>query len=175
MISRKNVDDRSVRAYDRLFQPTNSRSKKKFWRIFWPNKLIKITFDRISTAKIGQNQDFDQHNQAFKFLKTLLGSFWPMIFWLKSIRNPNCDSDQDWGLALKALEEDDSGLDEEDVAMFTRKFKKLFKKAKENYKKKNFSKARNSDWEQFSGCLKCGKHDHIVKNCPLLKGEHEQK
>jgi len=43
------------------------------------------------------------------------------------------------------LEEDDSGLDEEDVAMFTRKFKKLFKKAKENYKKKNFSKARNSD------------------------------
>jgi len=53
--------------------------------------------------------------------------------------------------------------------MFTRKFKKFFKKAKENSKKKNFSKAKSSDREQFSGCFKCGKHDHIVKNCPLLK------
>jgi hypothetical protein len=81
---------------------------------------------------------------------------------------------RDRGLALKALEEEDSDLDEEVMAMFTRKFKKLFKKAKENAKRKNFSKARNSEREQFTGCFRCGKHDHIVKNCPLLKEEQEQ-
>ena len=57
--------------------------------------------------------------------------------------------------------------------MITRKFKKFFKKAKENSKKKIFSRSRNNDREQFSGCFKCGKHDHIMKNCPLLKEEQE--
>jgi len=69
------------------------------------------------------------------------------------------------------LKEDGSDLDEEEMAMITRKFKKFFKKAKKNTKKKNFSKPRNNDREQFSGCFKCGKHDHIVKKCPLLKEE----
>ena len=32
----------------------------------------------------------------------------------------------------------------------------------------------NNDREQFIGCFKCGKHDHIVKNCSLLKEEYEQ-
>jgi len=50
--------------------------------------------------------------------------------------------------------------------MITHKFK-FFKKAKENSKKKNFSKFRNSDREQFSGCFKCGKLDHIVKKLPI--------
>jgi len=63
--------------------------------------------------------------------------------------------------------------DEEEMAMITRKFKKLFKKAKENLKRKNLNKSRNSNREQFTGCFKCGKHDHIVKNCPL-KEEQEQ-
>ena len=53
--------------------------------------------------------------------------------------------------------------------MFARKFKKFFKKAKENSKKKNFSKAKNSDREQFFGCFKCGKHDHIVKKLPTTE------
>jgi len=59
------------------------------------------------------------------------------------------------------------------MAMITRRFKKFFKKARENSKKKNTSKPRSSDREQFTGCFKCGKHDHIVKNCPLLKEEQE--
>ena len=42
-----------------------------------------------------------------------------------------------------------------------------------NSKKKNFSKFMNNDREQFIGCFKCGKHDHIVKNCSLLKKEQE--
>jgi len=81
------------------------------------------------------------------------------------------DTERDRGLALKALEEDGSDLDEEKMAMIIRKFKKFFKKAKENSKKKNFSKPRNTEREQFTECFKCGKHDYIVMNCPLLKEE----
>ena len=84
------------------------------------------------------------------------------------------ESKGDRGLALKALEEDGLDLDEEVMTMITHKFKKFFKKAKENSNKKNFSKPKITDWEQFSGCFKCGKHDHIVKNYPLLKEEQEQ-
>jgi len=75
------------------------------------------------------------------------------------------------GIALKVMEEDSLDFDEEEITMITQKFKKFFKKAKENTKKKNFSKAKNKDQEQFSGCCKCGKLEHIVENCPLLKEE----
>ena len=37
---------------------------------------------------------------------------------------------KDRGLALKIMEEDSSDLDEEDMAMFSRKFKKFVKKTK---------------------------------------------
>ena len=70
------------------------------------------------------------------------------------------------------MEADSSDLDVEEMAMITCKFKKFFK-AKENSKKKNFSKLKNSDWEQFSRCFKCGQLDHIVKNYPFLKEEQE--
>ena len=94
------------------------------------------------------------------------------IYELRRSSQQKEETKRDRGLALKALKEDDSDLDEEVMALFSRKFKKFFKKAKE--KKKTFSKARNSGREQFTGCIKCGKHDHIVKNCPLLKEEQEQ-
>jgi len=80
---------------------------------------------------------------------------------------------KDRGIALKVMEVDSSDLDVEEMAMITRKFNKFFKKAKENSKKKNFSKFQNSDRKQFSGCFKYGKLDHIVNNCPLLKEEQE--
>jgi len=71
------------------------------------------------------------------------------------------------------MEEASSDLDVEEMALISRKFKKFFKKAKENSKKKNFSKFKNNDREQFLGCFKCGKLEDIVKNCPLLKEEQE--
>jgi len=40
------------------------------------------------------------------------------------------ETKRDRGLALKALEDDDSDLDEEELAIFTRIFEKFFKKAK---------------------------------------------
>jgi len=54
------------------------------------------------------------------------------------------ETKKDRGIALKIIQEDSSNLDEEELAMIIRKFKKLFKKAKENTKKKNFSKFKNS-------------------------------
>ena len=76
---------------------------------------------------------------------------------------------RDQGLALKALEDDGLYLDDEEMAIITRKFKKFFKKASENTKKKGISKPKSSDCDQFTGCFKCRKYDHILKNCPLLK------
>jgi len=78
---------------------------------------------------------------------------------------------KDHGIALKIMKEDSSELDEEDMAMITRKFKKFFKKRKESTRRKHPSKFKNTDREQFSGCFKCGKLNHIVKNCPQLKKE----
>ena len=48
------------------------------------------------------------------------------------------------GLALKALEDDGLDLDDEEMAMITRKFKKFFK-ARENSKKKSTSNPRSND------------------------------
>ena len=73
------------------------------------------------------------------------------------------ETKRDRGIALKVMEEDSSDLDDEDMAMITSKFKKFFKMAKENTRKKNSSKFKNTDREQFSGCFKCGKLDHILK------------
>ena len=54
---------------------------------------------------------------------------------------------KDRGIALKVMDEDSSELNDEEMAMITHKFKKFFKKAKENSKKKNSSKFKNSDRE----------------------------
>jgi len=52
---------------------------------------------------------------------------------------------RDQGFALKALEDDGSNLDNEEMTIITRKLKKFFKKATENFKKKGINKSRSSD------------------------------
>jgi len=71
------------------------------------------------------------------------------------------------------MEEDSSELDEEDMAMITRKFKKFFKKTKAGIRQKHPSRSKNTDRDQFTGYFKCDKMDHIVKNCPQLKEAQE--
>jgi len=68
---------------------------------------------------------------------------------------------------LKALESVGSDLNGEDMAMVAHRVTKLLKKAGWQLKKGSTSKARNSDRDKVSSCFKCGKHDHVVKNCPL--------
>ena len=53
------------------------------------------------------------------------------------------ETKKDRGIALKIMEEDSSELDEEDMAMITRKFKKFFKKTREGTRKKHASRLRN--------------------------------
>ena len=83
------------------------------------------------------------------------------------------ETKKDRGLALKIMEEDSAELDEEDMAMLTRKFKKFFKKTKARTTQKQPNRSKNIDRDQFTGCFKCGKMDHIIKNCPQLKEEQE--
>jgi len=83
------------------------------------------------------------------------------------------ETKKDRGIALKIMKEDSSDLDDEDMDMLARKVKKFFKMTKESARKKHPSKFRNSDREQFTEYFQCGKHDHIVKNCPQLKEEQE--
>ena len=104
-------------------------------------------------------------------LDELIGNL--QIYELRRNSQQQEETKKDRGIALKVVEEDNLIFDDEDMAMITRKFKKFFKKTKENARKKNFSKLKNTDREQFSGCFKCCKLDHIVKNCPLLKEEQE--
>jgi len=82
---------------------------------------------------------------------------------------------KDRGQALKARENDSSDFDEEGMAMISRKFKKIFKKAQSKYKNGNTRKAKNNNRDQFSWFFKCGRQDHILKNCPLLKEEQGSK
>jgi len=81
------------------------------------------------------------------------------------------ETKKDRGLALKTVEEASSESDDEELAFMTRKFRKFFKKTKVGMKAKQPGRAKNNDREQFTGCYKCGKLDHIVKNCPQLKEE----
>ena len=56
-------------------------------------------------------------------------------------------------------------------AMLARKFKKFFKKTKAGTRQKQPGRFKNTERDQFTGCFKCGKMDHIIKNCPQLKKE----
>jgi len=77
-------------------------------------------------------------------LDELIGNL--QIYELKNSQQKE-ETKKDRGIALKVMEKDSSNLNVEEMAMITHKFKKFFKKAKENSKKKNFSKLKNSDRE----------------------------
>jgi len=55
------------------------------------------------------------------------------------------ETKKDHGLALKIMEKDSSELDEEDMAMLTRKFKKFFKKTKARTRQKEPGRSKNTD------------------------------
>jgi len=114
--------------------------------------------------------------QEAKDLKTL--SLYELIGHLQTYelrRNSQQQEEtkKDRGFAIKIMEEDSSDLDEDDMAMLARKFKKFFKKTKAGTRQKQPSRFKNTNRDQFTGCFKCGKMDHIIKNCRQLKEEQE--
>ena len=64
-------------------------------------------------------------------------------------------------------------MNEDDMAMFVRIFKKFFKKPKSGTTQKQPGRSKNTDRDQFTGCFKCSKMDHIINNCPQLKEDWE--
>ncbi|XP_021725210.1 uncharacterized protein LOC110692501 [Chenopodium quinoa] len=76
----------------------------------------------------------------------------------------NIESSRNKGLALKAGDSEGSEVDEEEMAMLVRKFKKMMKNRKFDRNKK-YTSSRNTT------CFKCGSKDHFIKDCPVQDGE----
>jgi len=98
----------------------------------------------------------------------LIGNLQTYEFW----KNLQVKKDND--LALKALESESSDLDDEEIAMVAHRVTNLLKKVGWQLKKGSSSKVRNSDCDKPSECFRCGKHDHVVKNCPLQNEDRGQ-
>ncbi|XP_070031818.1 uncharacterized protein [Nicotiana tomentosiformis] len=69
-------------------------------------------------------------------------------------------------LLLKASEDKEYDYDDPDLAMFA-KFKRFMKNSKSASKRETSSKPKKIDKANYDGCYKCGKLDHMVKNCPM--------
>ena len=80
----------------------------------------------------------------------------------------NVDKRGEWnkekGFGLKATESDESDIDDDDLALISRNFKKLFKMGLNSTKKAPPLKEKNPERSQNGGCFKCGKTDHQIKD-----------
>ena len=101
---------------------------------FTTEELVRkiLRFSRHSwEAKVTAIQEAKDMNKIT--LNELIGNL--QTYELRRSSQLKEETKRDRGLALKALEEDGSDLDEEELAMINRRFKKFFKKVKENSKK----------------------------------------
>lgn len=65
----------------------------------------------------------------------------------------------------------DSSVDDEEMALFIKKFKRFMRRDHKTYDdKKDFKKSRSK-----RQCYKCGDHDHLIADCPLLKNKGKDK
>ncbi|XP_070020342.1 uncharacterized protein [Nicotiana sylvestris] len=61
------------------------------------------------------------------------------------------------------------------VAMITRDFKRYLMRGKGSSRGTNFNKPRTHEKKTNEGCYKCGKTDHMIKNCPQWEIEWKKK
>ncbi|XP_070046349.1 intracellular protein transport protein USO1-like [Nicotiana tomentosiformis] len=66
-------------------------------------------------------------------------------------------------------------LEEDEMAMITKDFKKYLMRGKGSSRGGNYNKARVPEKTTNEGCYKCGKTDHHIKNCPQWEIEWEKK
>ena len=64
-----------------------------------------------------------------------------------------------------------SDIDDDDLSLISRNFKKLFKRGLNATKKSPPLKEKNPERSQNGGCFKCGKTDHQIKDCPMWELE----
>ncbi|XP_070045791.1 uncharacterized protein [Nicotiana tomentosiformis] len=81
---------------------------------------------------------------------------------------------KDKALVLKDTEDDESDYDDHGLAMFA-KFKMFMKNSKSASKRETSSKPKQIDKANYDGCYKCGKLNHMVKDCPMREIERRKK
>ncbi|XP_070040980.1 uncharacterized protein [Nicotiana tomentosiformis] len=64
-----------------------------------------------------------------------------------------------------------SDLEDDEMAMITKDFKKYMRSGKGSSISRNYSKSKALEKQTNYGCYKCGKTDHYIKNCPLWEIE----
>nr|XP_009757715.1 PREDICTED: uncharacterized protein LOC104210502 [Nicotiana sylvestris] len=72
-------------------------------------------------------------------------------------------------LALKITEGSD--LEDDEMTMITKVFKKYLRSGKGSSRSENYSKARTPEKQTNECCYKYGKTNHMIKNCPLWEIE----
>ncbi|XP_021752647.1 uncharacterized protein LOC110715354 [Chenopodium quinoa] len=71
------------------------------------------------------------------------------------------------GLTLKADEEEDTEVDEDEASLIVRRFKKMFKKGRTS---RNFGKKTSNPKPDYS-CHKCGSPNNFIRDCPLWEND----
>ncbi|XP_021716597.1 uncharacterized protein LOC110684447 [Chenopodium quinoa] len=79
----------------------------------------------------------------------------------------NAESSKNKSLALKAQDTNESEVDEDEMAMLVRRFKKMLGNRKYDRNKK-FSSSKETT------CFKCGLKDHFIRDCPLKENDREK-
>ncbi|XP_021713456.1 uncharacterized protein LOC110681610 [Chenopodium quinoa] len=114
---------------------------------------------RAKVTALQETKDFTKFN-----IEQLAGS---LITHELHLGTSNSEGNQGKGLALKAGDQEDSEVDEEEAAMLVRRFKRMFNR---NNKSRNFTK-KPSTSKIDSGCHKCGSLEHFIRECPLWDTE----
>ncbi|GAB2289773.1 hypothetical protein Dimus_038063 [Dionaea muscipula] len=107
-------------------------------------------------------------------LEALIGNLMTFKLMLNSRTKEALKRDKILALKTNATAvEESSESDDEELALMTRKFRKLFKQARG---KRDFNKGKSYSKNHTStnGCFKCGKPDHMIKDCPNWSKEHDR-
>ncbi|XP_021717826.1 uncharacterized protein LOC110685579 [Chenopodium quinoa] len=110
---------------------------------------------RSKVTAMQEAKDFTKFN-----MEQLAGSLMTHELHLSS----NTESFRSKSLALKAQNSEESEVDEEEMAMLVRRFKKMMNNRKFDRNKK-YTSSRNTT------CFKCGSKDHFIKDRPVQDGE----
>ncbi|XP_021743854.1 uncharacterized protein LOC110709902 [Chenopodium quinoa] len=116
---------------------------------------------RAKVTALQETKDFTKFN-----IEQLAGS---LITHELHLGTSNSEGNRGKGLAFKDGDQEDSEVDEEEVAMLVRRFKRMFNR---NNKSRNFTK-KPSTSKTDSGCHKCGSLEHFIRECPLWDTEKD--
>ncbi|XP_070046410.1 uncharacterized protein [Nicotiana tomentosiformis] len=79
---------------------------------------------------------------------------------------------KEMSLALRITEGSD--LEDDEMAMITKDFKKYLRRGKGSSRSRSYRKSKAPEKQINDGCYKCGKTDHHIKNCHLWEIEYKK-